>query len=126
MTRTLIAAISVLILTSFSATVADRCKVTDPTGTPLNVRESANGKIVGTVPNGALVTVTESAVDAKGNPWVHVAHFEDKKDIGGYSASLSPASDRGVTVGLANTPGLTRDNPYSAPVRWPMTCVARI
>ena len=30
----------------------ERCKVTDPTGAPLNVREKPNGKIVGTLPYG--------------------------------------------------------------------------
>ena len=38
-----------------NAAIGDRCKVTDPTGTPLNVRSAPNGKIIGTLANGTLV-----------------------------------------------------------------------
>jgi hypothetical protein len=35
------------------ASAQDRCRVMDPTGTPLNVRTTPNGNIVGTLNNGS-------------------------------------------------------------------------
>jgi len=46
------------------------------------VRDKPNGKVLGTVGSGVLVKVTESKVDEKGNPWVHVANYETNKEIG--------------------------------------------
>ena len=53
-----------------------------PDGTPLNVRSGPNGKITGTLANGALVSITEYADDANGKPWVDVADYKTKKVIG--------------------------------------------
>jgi hypothetical protein len=58
------------------------CKVTDPTGTPLNLRDKPNGRIIGTLKNGMFVSVTEYANDAKGRPWVDVADYNTKKVLG--------------------------------------------
>ena len=49
------------------------CKVTDPTGTPLNVRATPKGKIVGTVKNGTKVDIEQEAEDNTGTPWVKVS-----------------------------------------------------
>ncbi|MGK7940755.1 MAG: SH3 domain-containing protein [Crocosphaera sp.] len=48
------------------------CKVTDPTGTPLNVRETPNGRIVGTLRNGVEVYIIRIDYDSKGRPWALV------------------------------------------------------
>lgn len=48
----------------------NRCAVTDPTGTPLNIRETPNGEIIGRVSNGAGVRVVNSSFDERGRPWV--------------------------------------------------------
>ena len=56
--------------------------MTDPTGTPLNVRESPNGKIIGTLPNGTLVSVVELKNAANGKQWVNVQHYATKQPIG--------------------------------------------
>ena len=64
------------------AAEGDRCKVTDPTGTPLNVRESPNRKIVGTLANGALVAIVESKDAVNGKPWVKIVDAKTKKPIG--------------------------------------------
>jgi hypothetical protein len=58
------------------------CKVMDPTGTPLNVRASPNGHIVGTLQNGVQVSVLDRAVDRKKQAWVYVGHSEDQSPIG--------------------------------------------
>jgi hypothetical protein len=46
------------------------------------VRSGPNGKITGTLANGALVSITEYADDANGKPWVDVADYKTKKVIG--------------------------------------------
>ena len=45
------------------------CKVTDPTGTPLNVRETPNGVKIGTLRNGTKVTLFEDGSDSQGRAW---------------------------------------------------------
>jgi hypothetical protein len=83
MTRVLITAMALLFCVNLAAAATgDRCKVTDPTGTPLNGRSGPNGKITGTLANGALVSITEYADDANGKPWVDVADYKTKKVIG--------------------------------------------
>ena len=73
MTRVLITAMALLFCVNLAAAATgDRCKVTDPTGTPLNGRSGPNGKITGKLANGALVSITEYADDANGKPWVDV------------------------------------------------------
>lgn len=63
-----------LVLMLFSVAKAeDVCKVTDPTGTPLNVRATPNGEIVSTLKNGTEVYIEEAASDDKGRPWAKVS-----------------------------------------------------
>jgi hypothetical protein len=83
MARLVMAALALLVTANIAAaTEGERCKVTYPSGTPLNVRESPNGKVIGTLPNGTLVTVVESKNATNGKPWVKVQHYETKKPIG--------------------------------------------
>lgn len=83
MKRAAIGAVVLLVSVSVAAAAeGDRCKVTDPTGTPLNVRESPNGKIVGTLANGTVVAIVEYKDAANGKPWAKVQHYETKKPIG--------------------------------------------
>lgn len=63
-----------LCLSPFSAVTAKEvCEVTDPTGTPLNIRATPNGKIVGTAMNGTELEIEDVASDGKGRPWVLVS-----------------------------------------------------
>jgi uncharacterized protein YraI len=52
---------------------AESCTVVDPSATPLNVRASPNGKILGALNNGTSVTVTDRRGD-----WVRVAPLDGK------------------------------------------------
>jgi hypothetical protein len=61
------------------------CEVMDPTGTPLNVRTSPNGHIVGTLQNGVQVSVLDRAVDRKKQAWVYVGYPENQSDRLGIS-----------------------------------------
>lgn len=60
---------------------AQTCKVTDPTGSKLNVRSSAgssHGKVIGKLNNGKVVYIAEYDYDKNGKPWVLV--FDAKTD----------------------------------------------
>ena len=78
--------ILVLAILSISATCGafaqSRCRVMDPTGTPLNIRTSPNGSIIGTLPNGLLVSVSDITRDGRGRPWALVAQYETGRRIG--------------------------------------------
>ncbi len=48
------------------------CKVTDPTGTPLNVRDKPDGKIVNSLRNGREVVIHDASSDSRGRSWALV------------------------------------------------------
>jgi hypothetical protein len=77
-------AVIVLILSLPQTSIADsgRCRVTDPTGTPLNVRAAPSGPIIGTLPNGTLVSITERSSDRNGRAWVYISRNVDGEPLG--------------------------------------------
>jgi hypothetical protein len=68
---TLLAGAAIVASTHANASQAS-CVVDDPTGTPLNVRTSPNGPIVGALHNGAPVEVVSSRMDADHRVWLFV------------------------------------------------------
>ena len=75
----------VMMLSVTSVTVAhakSRCVVADPTGTPLNVRTTPNGKIVSTLPNGQFVTIIDNSSDRSGKQWAYVSDYETSQPLG--------------------------------------------
>jgi hypothetical protein len=56
----------------------DRCKITDPTGTPLNIR-TIDKKITGTIGNGQIVYVTDYSADDAGKPWAFIETASGRK-----------------------------------------------
>ena len=48
------------------------CMISDPTGTPLNVRSAPAGRIIGNLYNGDFVVMTGTAPDANGRNWAQV------------------------------------------------------
>ncbi|WP_442753747.1 peptide-binding protein [Methylocystis sp. JAN1] len=54
------------------ALAGDRCKVTDPTGTPLNIRDQKKN-VVGTIENGRIVYIQRYGEDSDGKPWAYVS-----------------------------------------------------
>ena len=51
------------------------CKVTDPTGTPLNIRDQPNGKIINKLRNDREVYVTDTIYDSRDRPWVYLEGY---------------------------------------------------
>ncbi len=51
------------------------CKVTDPTGTPLNVRNQPNGQVVNALRNGREVYIEDTGSDEQGRSWVKVGGY---------------------------------------------------
>jgi hypothetical protein len=80
--RLLIAATACILGTTQTVGAQSRCRVMDPTGTPLNVRTSPYGQIVGVVPNDLLVTVLDRATDRGGRPWVYVSQYSNDVPLG--------------------------------------------
>jgi serine protease Do len=69
------------VVASRQANTDERCRVMDPTDTPLNVRTAPGGRIVGTLSNGTLVTILDrSSVGER--MWAYVGRFEDRGPIG--------------------------------------------
>lgn len=72
----------VAVLMAGPALAQARCKVMDPTGTPLNIRAAPNGEIIGQATNGAMVSIIGNARDNRGRPWVYVAHRASGEPLG--------------------------------------------
>jgi uncharacterized protein YraI len=51
---------------------ASECLVSDPTGTPLNVRSTPGGAVLGTLRNGAWVKMIGTADDRAGRRWAEL------------------------------------------------------
>jgi hypothetical protein len=66
-----LAALAAAVAWAAPALAGDRCKVTDPTGTPLNIRDQKMN-IIGTIENGRLVYIQRYGEDANGKPWAYV------------------------------------------------------
>jgi hypothetical protein len=50
----------------------ERCVVSDPTGTPLNIRATPNGKVVGKVRNGTTVYAVMYSGDSQDRSWTKI------------------------------------------------------
>ncbi|TDR87072.1 SH3 domain-containing protein [Enterovirga rhinocerotis] len=82
--RALLGALSgaALLLAAGAASAQTFCYVSDPTGTPLNIRIEPNGRVVGVIANGTQVTISESRRDERGRLWVFVRNLDTNQGIG--------------------------------------------
>lgn len=55
-----------------------KCKTADPTSTPLNLRDN-EGKIIGALTNGLIVSVIKIRQDNRGSPWALISTQDGKK-----------------------------------------------
>ena len=51
------------------------CKVTDPTGTPLNVRDQPSGRVINSLRSGREVYIEDIAYDDRGRPWAKISGY---------------------------------------------------
>jgi hypothetical protein len=72
----------VLLGCASTASAETQCRVMDPTGTPLNVRTSPNGKIIDTLPNRMLVSIVDQIFDENHRAWVFLKRGTDDEPIG--------------------------------------------
>jgi Bacterial SH3 domain len=63
------------------ASAQDRCRVADPTGTPLNVRAEPNGKVVDILNNGVPVKIIDH-VSKSGKEWAYIGRIGDQHPAG--------------------------------------------
>ncbi len=76
----ILATITVCLSASTLPTKAETiCKVTDPTGTPLNVRNRPNGNVINTLTNGRQIRIDQLAEDEQGRTWAKVGSFQNGK-----------------------------------------------
>lgn len=73
---------AVLLATTPAFADESHCVVADPTGTPLNVRTSPNGPIIGPIDNGRRVYVMDRATDRNGKAWVYIGDTEHGVGVG--------------------------------------------
>ena len=71
-----------LLFSAGAASAQSFCYVSDPTGTPLNIRIEPNGRVVGVIANGTQVTISESRRGDGGRVWVFIRNFETGQGIG--------------------------------------------
>ena len=82
------------------------CTVADPTGTPLNIRLSPNGPVVGTAKNGTELTFLEHR-EVDGKLWALVERFEDgelEADFDGAWVFGAYLDCKAPTAGLPDQP----------------------
>jgi hypothetical protein len=79
-----VTAAAVLVMTAAAAQATERCLVTDPSGTPLNVRETPGGRVKATLDNGMVVEIGETGNDAKGRRWARISGGRVAGAIGGW------------------------------------------
>ncbi|NES71879.1 MAG: SH3 domain-containing protein [Okeania sp. SIO2D1] len=60
---------------SLPAKAENVCEVTDPTGTPLNVRDTPNGRVINALRNGRELYIIAIAYDRKNRPWAKVGGY---------------------------------------------------
>lgn len=78
----LLLALAIAALASPARAQPERCRVMDPTGTPLNVRDAPNGAVIGQLPNGLLVRRVARATDSRGRLWLYLHRVGSDEPIG--------------------------------------------
>ncbi|MBX3138425.1 SH3 domain-containing protein [Candidatus Obscuribacterales bacterium] len=80
--RGLLIAVVILLLPNENSFAQERCRVVDPTGSPLNVRNEPNGRIVTTLKNGEFIVVLDRSTDRSGKLWVRVKRNDQADPLG--------------------------------------------
>jgi hypothetical protein len=59
-----------------------RCIVRDPTGTPLNLRERPQGRVIGSPRNGTYVRLVNTSHDGLGRPRGYIVGWDTGRPLG--------------------------------------------
>jgi hypothetical protein len=78
---TAIAALTACALGPSMAIAQSHCRVADPTDAQIDARARPNGNVVGTLPNGTIVTVVDHTT-ADGRSWVFVKRIDNDAGVG--------------------------------------------
>lgn len=65
--------VGIMAFASVQEASAQRCKITDPTGTPLNVRSAPNGRILRKIANGTVVYIEQTSYDSRNRAWAQIS-----------------------------------------------------
>ena len=98
------------------------CRVADPTNTPLNVRTSPNGHIVGKLKNGDIVSILDRSSDRSGKAWAYVGSGKDNRPIGWVYRDFLACDD----TQTASTPTCLVMDPSSTPLNVRVSPYGRI
>ncbi len=93
------------------------CTVADPTGTPLNIRLSPDGPVIGSAKNGTQLIFLEHS-EVGGKTWALVERFDESElfpDFDGAWVFGPYLACKGTTLGLP-------DQPYSEDGTQPVSC----
>lgn len=93
------------------------CTVADPTGTPLNIRMSPNGPVVGTAKNGTELMFVEHR-EVEGKLWALVERFEQ----GELEADFEGAWVFGPYLDCAGSTKGLPEEPYAVGAANPVSC----
>ena len=93
------------------------CTVADPTGTPLNIRLSPNGPVVGTAKNGTELAFVEHR-EVDGKLWALVERFE----AGELAADFDGAWVFGAYLDCEGKTSALPPEPYSVDAVTPVAC----
>ncbi|MBL9048628.1 MAG: SH3 domain-containing protein [Tabrizicola sp.] len=121
--RTIAASFALLATTGIALACggAPICTVADPTDTPLNIRLSPNGPVVGTAKNGTELTFVEHR-EVDGQLWALVERFHEGELAADFDGAwvYGPYLDcQGETKGLPEEPYSTGAEPVSCTVADP-------
>ncbi len=82
--RTMSTALALLgcVLVPSAASAQARCRISDPTGTPLNIRAEPNGAVIGQIGNGTLVIRDGDTRDDRGRVWTYIRGYDTNLGLG--------------------------------------------
>lgn len=89
----------IVIASGGSASAKEVCKVADPTGATLNVRDTPNGKVINALKNGRVIEILDSGSDAQKRSWVKVGgSYQGKYRVWGWVIYQSIKCERELFI----------------------------
>lgn len=89
--------VSAMTTTSIAHSASRVCKATHPSGAPLTIRQTVNGKVVAQIKNATPISISNYSADEQGRVWAYV-HWQGQ-----------PLAEE-KRQGLQNEGWISRDN----------------